>query len=121
MLRAHAVHSYKLQKRVNNATSRNIISRIINPRNIPERSKPISFDASISNTVHEKDVPVWDITLVELNKAYNKARFDNYLTTRDPIETNRCLNRIFKRRIPWLFPDDGKLCNPEYLITYIII
>ena len=123
LLRAHAVHSYKLQKRVYDATdARNIISRIINRRNIPERNMPMSFDASISNTVHEKDVPVWDITFVELKNAYNKARFDPYLKDDSfifiPNLINKCSSRFFKRRIPWLYPDNGKLRNPVYKSAY---
>ena len=121
LLSSYAIYKYKLQKGDSNAIGRKGISSRRRPRDIAMTQMPRAFQTSLSNKLNEKDVPVWDITFAQLNKAYNKARFDNYLTTHDPIETNRCLNRIFKRRIPWLFPDGGKLCNPEYLITYIII
>ena len=114
MRRAYSIYRYKLQKGDNDATSRIIISseESDEKRDIPFHKTPYSFAKSLSNTVNQKDVPIWDITFIELQKAYNKARFDPYLKYNATELIKKCFREFgisFKRRIPWLYPDNGKL------------
>ena len=56
-------------------------------------------------------IPKWDITLDELQEIYDKARFDRYLVWKITYpQTMFCsgYKKEFKRRIPWLYPDNGK-------------
>ena len=65
-------------------------------------------------------IPKWDITLDQLQVLYDKARFERFLewsTKSLGRQTNRrwfawrklCFSTSFKRRIPWLYPQNGKL------------
>ena len=68
-------------------------------------------------------IPKWDITLDQLQVLYDKARFKRYLEWstkslgRRTIRPNRrwfawrklCYSTAFKRRIPWLYPQNCKL------------
>ena len=72
---------------------------------------------------HDHYIPKWDITLDQLQVLYDKARFKRYLEWstkslgRRTIRPNRrwfawrklCYSTAFKRRIPWLYPQNGKL------------
>ena len=51
-------------------------------------------------------IPEWDITLSDLQEVYDKARFDRYLDWKQTYFF--CFETDFKRRIPWLYPDNGR-------------
>ena len=74
---------------------------------------------------YDRFVPIWDVTFEQLHKAYDNARFDRYLSGNvDPIRLGstgyeRCFNRIFKRKIFWLYPDDG-ISSTIYGIVILI-
>ena len=54
---------------------------------------------NVTNTETESKIPTWPISPSEFDQFYDQARFDRYLTSiEDPS---------FKRRITWLYPDDG--------------
>ena len=64
----------------------------------------------VKNTERENLIPTWSISPSEFDQFYDQARFDRYLTSiSDPS---------FKRRITWLYPDNGML--KEYLFETII-
>ena len=116
MRRAYSIYRYKLQKGDNDATARIIISSEESDETrdipIPFHKMPYYYAKSLSNTINQKDVPIWDITFIELQKAYNKARFDPYLKYNATELIKKCFREFgisFKRRIPWLYPDNGKL------------
>ena len=55
----------------------------------------------VKNTETESLIPTWSIPPSEFDQSYDQARFDRYLTSvTDPS---------FKRRITWLYPDNGML------------
>jgi len=67
-------------------------------------------------------IPKWEITLAELQELYDEARFERYLKWSYWMQSlgnqpNRrwstwrklCYSMSFKRRIPWLYPENGKL------------
>ena len=59
------------------------------------------------NTKYEKDVPIWEIYLYELDPIFDEVRFTRHLTSHgDPY---------FKRRSTWLYPIDG---NYEFAIGF---
>ena len=87
---------------------------LILPRGLPpiRRFKPRHFTFKLNDPqdVLSKVVPSWDITILALIKAYDDARFKRYLTEDIGADANcRPVNRFFKRRIPWIFPDTGIL------------
>ena len=62
-------------------------------------------------------IPKWNINLGELQELYDEARFKRYLKwSTKSFQPNRrwsawkklCYRTAFKRRIPWLYPYDGK-------------
>ena len=61
------------------------------------------FDNNIQrrNTVLDQQVPKWDISLTDLKKVYDHARFDTYL------DWESCSKKRIKRRIPWLYARNG--------------
>ena len=55
----------------------------------------------VNNTETENQIPTWPLSPSDFDQFYDEARFDRYLTTiEDPS---------FKRRITWLYPDNGML------------
>ena len=64
-------------------------------------------------------IPRWDISLSQLEPIYHQARLNRafewkYKTCSDSWRRTKCIawkrnnEKIFMRRIPWLYPDDGK-------------
>ena len=53
------------------------------------------------NTELDQQVPRWDISLTDLKRVYDQARFDRYL------DWESCSKKRFKRRIPWLYARNG--------------
>ena len=53
----------------------------------------------VKNTETENQIPTWSISPSEFDQSYDQARFDRYLTSID--------DPSFKRRITWLYPDNG--------------
>ena len=78
---------------------------------------------NIRKVDYDQYIPKWDITLRQLQVLYDEARFKRYLEWstkslgRRTIRPNRrwfawrklCYSTAFKRRIPWLYPQNGKL------------
>ena len=60
---------------------------------------PFSYNREKNND-SEIDVPTWDVSLTILDRIFDQARFDRYLTWQE--------NTSFKRRIPWLYPSNGE-------------
>ena len=97
--------------------SRNMVKLAPNPR-LPVIT-PNAY-RYIPSQEFDHYIPKWDITLAELQALYDKARFKRYLewsTKSLGRPTNRrwfarrrlCYSTAFKRRIPWLYPENGKL------------
>ena len=60
------------------------------------------------NSDGEKDVPTWDLSPSHFDTIFDSARFTRYLSWDE--------NPSYKRRITWLYPDNGAYkCRP-YLI-----
>ena len=59
------------------------------------------------NTETEKDVPTWDISPSDLDGFFDLARFERYLSWDN--------NLSFKRRITWLFPDNGEYTSIQII------
>ena len=58
----------------------------------------------------EDKVPKWDISFEDLVTFYDKARFEKYLDWElDEVVNGQCSKRQLKRRITWLYPEDGAL------------
>ena len=55
------------------------------------------------NTDLDGQVPTWDISLSNLKRFYDQARFDTYLHPKRTM----CPTSNIKRRIPWLYAKDG--------------
>ena len=86
---------------------------------------PPVFYRNIRTDDYDQYIPRWEITLGQLQVLYDEARFKRYLewsTKRLPSQPNRkffslkklakrgkCFTTKFKRRIPWLYPENGKL------------
>jgi len=65
-----------------------------------------------NNTETEKQIPTWPISPSVFDQFFDQARFDRYLTSiEDPS---------FKRRITWLYPDDGCWIRAELYSTLIL-
>ena len=65
------------------------------------RSRTAAIDFKYKkNTALEKDVPMWDLGVDQLDySGYDNTRFDRYLTWNEMHST--------KRRLTWLYPLDG--------------
>ena len=62
-------------------------------------------------------IPEWDITLQELQVVYDQARFERNLQWKKKywfIQKKFCFRMKFKRRIPWLYGQNGT----QLLLTY---
>ena len=61
------------------------------------------------NTVLDQQVPKWDISLTDLKKVYDHARFDTYLDWVQfvKLDGGSCSKKQIKRRIPWLYAKTG--------------
>ena len=86
---------------------------------------PPDFYRNIRTVDYDQYIPRWDITLSELQVLYDEARFERYLewsTKKLSSQPNRkffslkkfakrgkCFTTKFKRRIPWLYPENGIL------------
>ena len=69
-------------------------------RSSPGDPTPRDF-GDVKNTETESLIPTWSISPSDIDQFYDQARFDRYLTSiTDPS---------FKRRITWLYPDNGML------------
>ena len=82
--------------------SKSIQSR--NPEDIPHAFSK-KKDARL-----ESAIPIWDISLEEFVKFYveaYKAKFIDWTNTY-PRENEKNPCNKYKRRIPWLYPEDGK-------------
>ena len=53
------------------------------------------------NTVLDQQVPIWDISLTDLKRVYDQARFETYL------DWESCSKKRIKRRVPWLYAING--------------
>ena len=106
LLWSYAVFRYSHGKGIPKATARVLRQ----PVNLEDYA--MNFEKS-TDSRYDRFVPIWDVTFEQLHKAYDNARFDRYLSGNvDPIRLGstgyeRCFNRIFKRKIFWLYPDDG--------------
>ena len=91
-------------------------------RNIPKNRSPPDSYREIRSQDFDKYIPKWEITLAELQELYDEARFKRYLDWSYWMQSlgtqpNRrwsswrklCYSMAFKRRIPWLYPENGKL------------
>ena len=79
---------------------------------------PPDFYRNIRTIDYDKYIPSWDITLPQLQVLYDEARFERFLdwsywygvpNRRWSAWQKLCHEMVFKRRIPWLYPKDGKL------------
>ena len=97
---------------------RNILKSASNP--VFPVNTPSSYRYNGETEDYDHYIPKWDITLDQLQVLYDKARFKRYLewsTKSLGRRTNRrwfawkklCYSTAFKRRIPWLYPQNGKL------------
>ena len=100
---------------------RNILRSAPNP--VLPVNTPSSYRYNGETEDYDHYIPKWDITLDQLQVLYDKARFKRYLEWstkslgRRTIRPNRrwfawrklCYSTAFKRRIPWLYPQNGKL------------
>ena len=83
----------------------------------------IASDArKIKVTDFDNTIPEWDLTIQELQVLYDRSRFKRHFDwfANSPLEVNAkyklvgttlvqsCSKTSFKRRIPWLYPDNGK-------------
>ena len=100
-------------------------------KSAPNRVLPVitpNYYREIRSQDFDRYIPKWDITLAELQELYDDARFERYLewsywmqslgtqpTTRWSAwrklegKWRQCYSMAFKRRIPWLYPENGKL------------
>ena len=66
----------------------------------------------IKNSALEPQIPVWDISMLELRDLYHSVRLHAYFDYESPVyapSSSACVSKPIKRLIPWLFPQDGKL------------
>ena len=61
------------------------------------------------NTDLDQQVPRWDISLADLKRVYDQARFDTYLDWVQfvKLDGGSCSKKQIKRRIPWLYAKTG--------------
>ena len=97
-------------------------------KSAPNPGSPLftpGFYRNIRTVVNDRYIPKWDITLSQLQVLYKEARFKRYLewsTKKLGRQPNRkwfslkklarrgkCFTTKFKRRIPWLYPENGIL------------
>ena len=72
----------------------------------PEEGTVLSYNNAGGTPDFDHLIPEWDITLPQLQEIYDTARFDRNL---DWAQTYFfCFEKQFKRRIPWLYPENGK-------------
>ena len=71
---------------------------------------PFSYNHE-KNIESEIDVPTWDVSLTILDGVFDQARFDRHLTWEE--------NTSFKRRIPWLYPSNGKFKIRKFEIPFL--
>ena len=100
LLWSYAVFRYSNEKGMPKATGRVLRQ----PVNLEDTAW--QYEDS-TDSRYDRFVPIWELTFEQLHKAYDKARFDRYLQGNTAGLARSCFNRIFKRRIFWLYPDDG--------------
>ena len=116
LLWAYAIYRYRMEREDTTATaSRRISTRRDNPK-VAIKNQPRHFQHRLDEINDQNVPPLWEISRDQLNKAYDKARFDRYLNDIDRHMNRKLYNKFFKRRIPWLYPDDGNLPKPSYLV-----
>ena len=106
--------------------SRNILQLAPNPR-LPLITP--NYYREIPSHDFDRYIPKWDITLAELQELYDEARFERFLdwsywygvpNRRWSAWQKLCYEMVFKRRIPWLYPKDGKLFLLQCAIIIIL-
>ena len=106
---------------------RNILKSAPNP--VLPVNTPSSYRYNGETEDYDHYIPKWDISLKQLQKLYDEARFKRYLDwssksltpRRQPdrrcfsftklAKRGKCFTTKFKRRIPWLYPDNGILLS----------
>ena len=92
---AEAVYNYRLAHGI---STRQILAKE-KSRFSCQTGKLIAEFSDEKHTEYEKDVPIWEIDLYELDLIFDEIRFSRHLTSNaDPY---------FKRRSTWLYPIDG--------------
>ena len=72
----------------------------------------VAYYSDKKNTDLEDKVTTWDMSAEDLQTFYDDARFENFLDWEYDDVTNvdgkrQCKKVSLKRRIPWLYPEDG--------------
>ena len=67
--------------------------------NLASKDKLAGHFQNEQNTETEKDIPKWEISADDLDREFDSTRFRRYFNSYE--------NPSFKRRIAWLYPDDG--------------
>ena len=73
----------------------------------PPEGSALSYNKAGGTRDFDHLIPKWDITLDQLQEMYDKARFERYLAWKKTYWF--CFKKEFKRRIPWLYPENGKI------------
>ena len=78
----------------------------ISEKDIVYNVKPKEYENRI-NVALENSIPTWDISHVDLETMFHKTRLEEYFDWE--YTTFGCFKKKIKRRITWLFPEDGIL------------
>ena len=115
---AYMIYEHRKAKRINTHKSRAISFNTNLFRAIKSESMP-KYYSDKKNVDLEDKVPKWDISFQDLVTFYDKARFEKYLDWElDEVVSGQCSKRQLKRRITWLYPEDGSLFS-SYFVYFI--
>ena len=98
---AEAVYNYRMAHGI---STRQILAKE-KSRFSCQTGKLVAEFSDEKHTEYEKDVPIWDITPMDLDPIYDEIRYERHLIS----DTNP----DFMRRTTWLYPNNGNNGIPK--------